>query len=292
MRELPPLNTLPAFIKVAENLSFSKAADALDVTHSAVSQHIRSLENFLGKKLFYREGHKISLTPNGKAFYHIIENAINLIADATEAQKMVENSNAFTINIPPTLMARWLIPKLSEFHKKYPKIDLRFSTLESQYLDFKKENIDFAIVYGEEKTWAEYEKQKLSHDQLVLIGNPNFFPHHYSLETLLNKTKAMYVDTDIRRLDWKKWCQKAGVKEPKKSERVIFQNTLQALQAAQAGIGLFVTHKFFIEQELRSQELKLYSEVVVSLPEAYYLIYRTEKLSQAPYKIIYQWLIK
>ena len=127
---MPPLKALPAFIAVAKHLNFTKAADELYVTHSAISQSIRNLEDFLGVKLFNRTPNKQTmLTIQGERYFAEIHKAMNAIVAATERELGITTSKRLTVNVLMTLTMHWLIPRIPVFQVNHPNIDLRLSTL-------------------------------------------------------------------------------------------------------------------------------------------------------------------
>lgn len=288
-KHLPPLKSLPAFLAVAKNLSFSKAARELHVTHSAISQSVRILETFLGQQLFIRQGNKIALTASGKEYYYAINAAVDLIAEATRQQlQMHPASNLLTVNVISTLAMRWLIARLPDFQAKHPEIDLRLSTVGSKEFDFVRDGIDVALAYGCKEDWVGFETQKIADDKLVLVGNKTH--EHTPLEKLLQTAKAIYIDAELRRSDWKLWCAKADIREPKKEDRIYFKNSAQALQAAVSGVGILVTHYLFVVDDIQQGNLSLLSKVMLSLDEKYYLIYPKNKLKLKNVESFCKWL--
>lgn len=287
---LPPLKTLPAFIAVAQHLSFTKAAEALHVTHSAISQNIRSLEDFLGIKLFARTPNKqTTLTLQGERYFEEIRKAMNTIVAATERELGISTSNILTVNIPMTLTMHWMIPRMPLFQAKYPDIDLRLSALGLD-IDFARDNIDIAITYGYKEEWSNLYCKKLFDDELVMVASSNLIPKIYKIETLLKHFKAIYVNNALRKYDWKEWCESAEISEPKKSKRIYFQNTSQALQAVANGIGIIVTHKPFIIDEIESGQLKQVTDKILHLKKSYFLTCPKENLSVNKVNAFCRWL--
>lgn len=121
--KLPPLRAVHCFEVVARNLSFSLAAEELNVTQSAVSHQIRLLEDYLGESLFIRQGRKLSLSDSGARYLEDISPAISSIAMAS--QKVREgDKGSIRLAIYSSLAVKWLIPRLADFKRLYPEIDL------------------------------------------------------------------------------------------------------------------------------------------------------------------------
>jgi len=216
-KQLPPLKTLPAFLAVAKQLSFSKAADSLYVTHSAVSQQIKILETFLQVKLFTRDNNQVALTAAGKEYMLAIESGLDLIQGGTQRIKKL-NSPILSVNVSTTFAMYWLIARMGDFQKQQPDIDLRITTLSHDTKQLEH-TMDCMVSYGKNKDWEQYHKTKLCHDSLVLVAKTK-----QKLVKLFKQNKAIYVKMPMRKEDWKQWCQKANMKEPKKEKRLYFQN--------------------------------------------------------------------
>ena len=128
MRKLPPLNAVRAFEAAARHVSFTKAAQELQVTHGAISKQVAILEEWLGLDLFNRSKSQVILTPSGKEFLSSLTPALDRIA--VSASQLVDKSiaNTFQISAPPTFTLRWLIPRISTFQKKIEQIDIKLTT--------------------------------------------------------------------------------------------------------------------------------------------------------------------
>ena len=288
---LPPLKTLPAFLAVAKHLSFTKAAQELHVTHSAVSQSIRALEAFLGTPLLIRGSQWVALTEQGQTYFWEVQEGMQRIREATQKQLGDLRASVLTLNLSTALMMRWLIPRLPQFQSEYPAIDLRLSSLEGKF-DFNRNRIDVGIAYGEAENWPYFYNKKLFSDQLILVGSPKIIPKTHSVDSMIRRLKAVYVDAAIRREDWTHWCKKAGIPEPDESRRVYFQNSAQALQAVASGVGIMVTHQLFVVDDIQSGQLRLVSDILFPMRPSYYLICPKENLKLPKIHLLCDWLIQ
>ena len=288
---LPPLKTLPVFIAVAEHLSFSKAAEQLHVTHSAVSQSIRSLENYLGHSLFDRSSSKVSLNSQGEKYYLGISPALRMISDSTKQQLSLEKENVLTIKVISTLTLLWFIPRLPKLNALYPEIDLRLSSLAYEPTDFDCNTIDAAIVYGVPSDWPGLVAEKLFDDALVLVGNKQHIQAAESVAEVIRVNKVIYVDAELRKSDWPQWCEAGNIEEPSKAKRIVFQTTAQALQAAVSGVGVMVTHKPFVQDLLKSGQLSLFGGVEQALEKSYYLVCKTEAAKNLYFQKLLDWIL-
>jgi len=143
---LPPLNALPSFEAAARHLSFSRAADELHVTHSAISRAVRNLEDHLGVQLMVRATRSVRLTPIGASFAAEIRDVLEHLAAATSAATG-QSSRIVSISTIDSFAARWLMPRLFRFRHTHGDIDVRVATSE-RLADFISDGIDIAVRCG------------------------------------------------------------------------------------------------------------------------------------------------
>ncbi|MFK7762048.1 MAG: LysR substrate-binding domain-containing protein [Roseobacter sp.] len=145
-RNLPPLNALRAFDAAGRHQSFSRAADELAVSHSAISRHVRGLESRLGVKLFRNLARGVELTQEGHAYLDQVLPALDAISDATEGLASAPQGRVL-VNSEPLFGERFIIPRLARFQNAYPDIEVR---LESSTLiaDVERYEADIAIRFA------------------------------------------------------------------------------------------------------------------------------------------------
>lgn len=123
-RHTPPLNALRGFEAVARHLSFTRAAAELNVTPGAVSQQVKTLEEYLGVKLFRRHNRKLQLTESARACLPLVSTGFANLAAAVEATHQHNAEPLLRVTVAPTLGTRWLVPRLGAFRKAHPDINL------------------------------------------------------------------------------------------------------------------------------------------------------------------------
>ena len=117
---LPPLTAIRYFEAAARHLSFTKAAQELNVTHSAISHQIKALEEWLGVPLFRRLNRALALTEAGQAYLAPVREAFNRLADGTRAVRARDQAGALTVSTLPSFAAKWLVPRLRSFREAWP----------------------------------------------------------------------------------------------------------------------------------------------------------------------------
>lgn len=291
MRDLPPLKTLPVFLSVCQHLNFTKAAEELCITHSAVSQNIQNLESFLGKKLINRTTRHMELTAEGERYRQSIEEGMNLIVRAT--QREMQSDKQVYLNSIPTLALKWLIPRLPKFTTAYPDIELRMSAISLSDFDIDADNLDLAIGYGSSPDWwPDSVAKEWCQDQLLLVGQPSVLEKYHSIEEVLENETQIWVKDRYRSSDWKQWSEAKNLTLDAKSKKQVFENSTQAIQAAIAGVGIFVTHNIFVTEELSSGLLKNLAEPAVTIDSWYYILCRPDKIRSKNVKTVIDWLME
>ncbi|PHQ82480.1 MAG: hypothetical protein COB66_00235 [Coxiella sp. (in: Bacteria)] len=286
---LPPLKSLPVFAAVAQHLSFSRAAEALHVTHSAVSQSIKQLESFLEVQLFVRDSNGVTLTEEGSYFYDKVSQSLKLIEKGTRRLMRTKVGNVITFNLFTALTTRWLIARLPNFQMQYPDIDLRISSL-GRDVNFKYDDIDAMIDYTDAVTDDSLYHRRLFGDRLILVASPKLLQKKQPLEQLVRTHKAIYVEHALRLTDWEVWCQQAGVEEPDVSNRIYFQNSNQAILAANMGMGLLVSHNILLVDDLVSGQLRPVNDLVVKTGKHYYFVSTKQYMKLKRIQNLCDWL--
>lgn len=207
-KRLPPLNALRVFDAAARHLSFTKAAEELFVTQAAVSHQIKSLEDFLGLKLFRRRNRSLLLTEEGQSYFQDIKEIFSQLTEATRKLQARSAKGALTVSLLPSFAIHWLVPRLSSFNSSWPGIDVRIQAVDRQE-DKLADDVDVAIFYGRgnwpglrvEKLYAEYLLPVCS--PLLLTGDkPLKAPEDLARHTLLH---------DASRRDWQTYTRQLGL---------------------------------------------------------------------------------
>lgn len=170
-RSLPSLTALRAFAATAELRNFSQAARALSVTHAAVAQQVRALEDALGRPLVQREGRGVSLTTDGEQLAEALGEGFGAIQRGLEALRAGEADRPVRVTLTASFAAQWLMPRLKDFWLLHPDIGLSMHP-DSKVVDLHRERMDLAIRYGN-GDWPGVEAQYLTSARLVIAGAPS-----------------------------------------------------------------------------------------------------------------------
>ncbi|MGO1074706.1 transcriptional regulator GcvA [Inquilinus sp. CA228] len=246
---LPPLNGLRAFRAAARHLSFRAAAEALNVTQSAVAQQVRGLEQALGAALFERHARGLALTPAGEALLPPVEQAFRLIADA--AARIAQQADVLTVSATPSFVSRWLVPRLDGFTRRHPGIDVRLSA-SNDLVDFRRDGVDLAVRYG---TGVDpgLAAQLLFPADPVAVCSPALCRPDGTLDPADLGTRVPLLH-DSHFL-WAEWYRASGRDEAEARRGVRFSHTLHAIEAALLGQGIALVPRPLVERELQAGHL-------------------------------------
>ena len=251
---LPPLTALRAFDAAARHMSFAKAADELNVTPAALSFQIKSLEEHLGAPLFRRLNRAVELTEAGKTLAPGTSEGFQALAAAWHATRRLQDGSALTITAGPALTAKWLAPRLVEFARAHPEIELRFSAT-LKIMDLERDDIDVAIRFGYDDFDNLYSVPARK-EWLTPVMTPELaaqFPTPESLEhaPLLYDDSIDFLNP---RCDWPAWFRAAGLRFPP-SRGLHFSNADHVIDAAVTGAGVALGRRPMIIKDVMEGRL-------------------------------------
>ncbi len=291
MQPMPPMKLLLPFAAVAKHLSFTQAAEELCVTHSAISQNIKSLEDYFNKKLFMRTNHTVALTTDGQEFLQQIQEPLKKIQQATQSLLSNRTEAILTVNMLSSFVMYWLISHMQSFQSQYPQYELRLSS-EWRHTEFQQEDVDVAVYYGDGE-WPGLSSHLLFAEELAIFAKPELIPAKTitALADLAKHFKFLYVKANKRPDNFSLLFQQAQVPEPPQTQRIYFQNTMQALQAAINGLGLIAAHPQFIQDKLSSGILMPLPDINIKTGKNYYLVYPQERATTPKIKDFKEWIL-
>ena len=250
----PPLTALRAFDAAARHMSFARAADELHVTPAALSFQIKSLEEHLGRALFRRLNRAVELTEAGRTLAPGAADGFATLQTAWQAVRRQGNDTSLTVTAGPALTAKWLAPRLYEFARAHPEIDLKFSaTLRN--MDLERDDVDVAIRFGYGPDDGLYSLP-VRKEWLAPVMTPELaaqFPDPESLREapLIHDDSISFLKPPA---DWATWFRAAGVDfAPSHGPR--FSHADHAIDAAVAGVGVALGRRAMIIKDLSEGRL-------------------------------------
>lgn len=287
-KKLPPLNALKAFESAARHLNFTKAADELFVTQAAVSHQIKLLEDFLGISLFHRRNRLLELTELGSQYFDEIRPLLEQIAKATDKIRSKNQRQILTISVPQTFGMQWLVPRLNDFHEKFPDVEVRIKGVDQDEGLLGKE-IDVAIYYGTGK-WENVDSIRLTESPLVILASPRFLESNpiHSPNDLVGKT-LLHV---FSRNKWKRTIEHFGLNEQIDVEQAgsMFSHTFMALQAAMHQQGIAIANRVLAQNELELGNLVEPFPTGLFDEKSFYVVYPPQMIQIAKVQNFVEWI--
>jgi LysR family glycine cleavage system transcriptional activator len=282
---LPPMQALRAFDAAARTGSLTRAAEALHLTHGAISHQIKALEDEFGVKLVERSGRGIRLTDEGERFAARLRGALTEIGDAVREITTRSNPRQLRLSTLPSFAARWLLPRITRFTKAHPDIDLEIRTNNS-LVDFRREDVDVAIRHGLGQ-WPGLIVEHLLDDITFPVCSPR-----------LNGGKLPKRPADLERYpllrgegeQWKTWFEAAGLDWPEPDRGPLYSDSSHMLQAAIEGQGVAIARSSILGDDLRNGVLVKLFDIEVHNPRKYYLVYPPRMKDSPKLEAFRSWL--
>lgn len=283
MRRLPFLNGVRAFEAAARAGSFAGAAAELHVSPAAVSRMVRLLEQRLGLALFERAANRLTLTAAGRSYQAGLTQILDSLALLTDQVTAMGSRRVLTVGVGPTFAIRWLIPRLADFRRQAPDVDVRITT-GGQATPFDPD-WSCGITLGD-GSWPGLVAEPLFAADLLPVCAP-----------ALARGLAGPADLDPAALlrvahapeDWPRWLRAAGL------DRITaagpeFEYYGHALQAAVDGVGVAMGIRPYVDDDLVAGRLMAPFSLTVSKGKGWYLVYRAARIGEPGFDAFRAWM--
>lgn len=287
-RKIPSTAALVAFELAARHESFTRAAEELSLTQSAVCRQIAGLEDFLGLRLFVRTRRGVRLTEAGLNYSRQIAARLDAVERDT-LSVMAHHGGGATIELAvvPTFATRWLMPRLGGFHAIHPDVRVNLTTRTRPFL-FGETEFDAALYYGD-AGWPGTEAHYLMPEQSVPVCSPALLAGRSGLHAddiaqlpLLQQTTRPYA--------WRQWFESLGLRVAHDMTGTRLELFSMLAQAAMQGMGVALIPPFLIREELDSGRLAIPLHHACPSDKAYYLIIPERKAESAAMTGFRDWL--
>lgn len=289
-RNIPPLNPLRVFETVARLKSFSKAAEELFVSQSAVSRQIGLLEDYLGIQFFHRDRSGVRLTDAGQRYYQDIGPAFERIVAATKRLGIDKDIVYLRLRVYSTFAAKWLLRRMSDFQLSNPEVRLRIATAVAP-ADFTKEAVDASIQFGDGK-WSGVDATYLFGDEIRPVCSPAFLKANGPIRNPADILRCRLIHSHYRQDDWTDWLKSTGLATSCEEEPLVLPSSLLAYQAAVDGLGIAMGQPRLLEAELESGALLFVTNHVLHRDLAYYMVTPHGASNRLQVDIVRDWLLK
>jgi LysR family glycine cleavage system transcriptional activator len=276
-RRLPPLNPLRAFEASARHLQVARAADELNVTPSAVSHQLRTLEAALGVTLFDRTKKRLRLTPQGAALLPSINAAFQTIADAAARIGDASMAGDLVISCPIALTSRWLVRHIGEFLRQYPEVNLKIIPSNDDR-EIYAPGVDLSIRYGNGR-WQGRRVTALCTVALFPVCSPMLMNGPHPIRAVRDLQHHLLLCEDDGS-EWARWLLGASGRLAE-FRTVPLGNAHVALEGAVSGQGVALGDGILAQDDLTEGRLVRLFETSIPAEHAYHVVCRHE-LAETP----------
>ena len=263
-RDLPPLDALRGFDAAARHLSFTRAAEELHLTQSAMSRQVKALEDAIGVALFERRHRALALTEAGRAYHRVVADVLGTLRAATANLRPASADRPLTVTTTISFASLWLVPRLGDFHRAHPGIDVRVAA-KNALVDLEREEIDLAIRYCPRDRAGE-GAVRLFGERIVPVASPRLIRRPLAQPADIARFPLLhYEDPEygFPWLSWHTWFEAMGVAMPAGVRGLRLSNYEQIVQAAIEGEGIALGRLPLVGRAIRDKRL------VTPLPRRY-----------------------
>lgn len=292
-RSLPPTNSLVVFEAAARHMNFTRAAEELTVTQSAVSRQIQLLEEHLGLPLFQRQARGLSLTRDGERLHRAVSMGLEHIANVAADIRRQRGPGELTVATSVSFASYWLVARIASFRAAHPDIELRLVAASPVY-DLAAAGIDLAVRYGGGE-WPGVEATRLFDNEIWPVCAPSYLkgrPPIGSLADLTRETLLHLSKFDRNWVTWESFLAAFGITEEPKLRGLTFDNHHVLIQAALRGEGVALCGRRLAEDFIAHGDLVRPVEEALKSDRGFYLIRpRDTPMSQAA-RLFHEWLLR
>lgn len=271
-RSLPPLYALRAFEAAARHASFTRAAQELSITQSAVSRHIRTLEDHFACRLFQRNGRHLQLTETARALLPGVRDGFQALERACSMVRAEEG--IVRMKAPSTLTMRWLLARLSRYRHLQAgnEVQLTSAWMDVDAVDFAHEPFDCAILLSRGHFPPEWEATLLFPEWLIPVGAPALLDESPWTAQRLAAAELLHPTPDRR--DWRRWLERTGLAgQVSLKGGQIFDTLELGMIAAARGYGVSIGDLLMVAEDVAQRRLSLPWRTAVFSGENYYLVW-------------------
>jgi LysR family transcriptional regulator, glycine cleavage system transcriptional activator len=286
---IPSIANLQAFECAARHGNFTRAAEELDLTQSAISRQIRDLEQQICVLLFERVRQRVILSEAGQRFLPEVR---RLLAQSEQlmirAIANADRNESLSIATLPTFGSRWLIPRLPGFLAKRPSVALNVES-RSEPFDFEQEGFDIAIHYGK-PTWAKAISTFLC-GEIVLPVASAALANKIAAAAPANLAMAPLIHLTTRPRLWSQWFETNRVVAENSFRGNRFDQFSMIISAAHAGMGVALLPSYLIEDDIRIGALVPIFDLPMATELGYYIVLPEDRQHKIVANVFSDWLV-
>ena len=280
-RSLPPLDLLRGFEAAARHLSFTRAAEELFLTQSAISRQIQTLEEFLGVALFERRHKALALSEAGQAYFKTVAPVLAELREATRRLRETRKGHVLTVTTTISFASIWLVPRLARFRKEHPGVDVRVAA-SGEVVDLEREGIDLAIRDLPSSRTPPPNSVFLIGEHVSPVCSPGYLKEAKAAKRLLSRPEdlrhhiMLHVHDPLGRwpwISWASWLEAAGMGDLASAGSLSFSQYDHVVRAAMEGQGVAIGRMTLSAEQIRLGELVPLFGKRQRLARAYHIVY-------------------
>ncbi len=288
-RKIPSTAALISFEAAARHESFTKAADELSLTQSAICRQISGLEEFLGVELFRRTRRGVKLSEAGLAYARRVATQLDAVERDTLAVMSQQGAQTIELAVGPSFGTQWLLPRLAEFQRQHPHFTVNLSSRTRPFL-FADTTFDAAIHFGD-GDWSGSQAYFLMRENAQPVCSPQLLAGRKQLDPS-ELAKLPLLQQSTRPYAWRQWFGQQGLNVAQDLSGPRYELFSMLAQAASHGMGVALIPPFLIERELADGRLSVANNQSVPGEKAYYLIVPERKVESAALRTFRDWLLQ
>ena len=288
-RKIPSTAALVSFESAARHESFTKAAQELSLTQSAICRQIGSLEDFLGIELFRRSRRGVKLTEAGLSYSRRVATQLDAVERDTLSVMGQQGVNVIELAVVPTFGTQWLLPRLKDFQHRHPEVTVNLTNRTRPFL-FADTDFDAAIYFGDGE-WPGARAHRLMGENPMPVCSP----------ALMNGRETLSVETiaelpllqqTTRPYAWRQWFNAQGLSLSRDMTGPRYELFSMLAQAAMHEMGIALIPPFLIQHELQEQRLVIAHPQALASIKAYHLMIPERKTESASLRAFRDWVIE
>lgn len=288
-RKIPSTAALVSFEAAARHESFTKAAEELSLTQSAICRQIGSLEEFLNVELFRRSRRGVKLTEAGLSYSRRVATQLDAVERDTLSVMGHQGANVIELAVVPTFGTQWLLPRLKDFQQQHPDVTINLTNRTRPFL-FADTDFDAAIYFGD-ADWSGTESHRLMSENPMPVCSPALLGNRSGISAselarmpLLQQTTRPYA--------WRQWFNSQEMNVTRDMTGPRYELFSMLAQAAMHDMGVALIPPFLIQRELAEGRLVIANPCALTSVKAYYLMIPERKVESASLKAFRDWLVE
>lgn len=292
MPRRPRLTYLRAFDASARHLSFSLAAQELNLTQAAVSQQIKQLEAALGSSLFLRHHRSLTLSESGKAYYRVVREVLDRLDSVTDQLFPDTGKTIVTVHSTPSIATLWLAPRLRDFHALHPEIEVHLRTTDILPDRYRDQSNDLEIIRKPTDAEPDETMRKLWDAQIVPVCSPQYLAVHEPVQSADQICALDLIHTIGYENDWHRWARVYANPQTKVNSGFSVDGLVISIEAACRGEGVILGRKPLIDDYLQDGRLVEALPDNPGLSTSYFVRLAARARGPHPTRMLADWIVE